>query len=657
MQVWSPFCLPSTTPSVGKDLFKERPVYSHEDYINLILRDGNMMTHDYTEASTEEDPRMIAFFDSLVQRELEGWSSDDTLSSNEEDLYSRIVQLSSSDTESTISSISSLEDTLADISESGVSTEESIPRGVGPPTYPMMASGSGGSGASRNHERVPSPHLPSRKRRKLSDLIKKKKEGLKDNFHRNRSRLTSSSDSSSEEESHGVAAEIREQVKSPVFENYPVDVQNMMRKKQLALKDSFVKLKRLRTLRNQILNSDEDTEISVATKVMEKKEYLKDDKSTDKDKKSLHHKSKKHMESSTLGPYVHEMCHMFEAGSSSEHQVCSVQNRVASSTTTKCESTDNTNSFENETSQCLEIDMNKQTNIDRQFDNWSQRKWKPLGSISHSFHISSCDSKMNINNTESAVADLIKTNYTGECRLLEDKMSIHYNEKSRSENSINGILDDEKFLATDMVKCGQNESKMPEYKQTLFDTEMTKFKNSESGISTDNKPANLSFLPEFKNNNCQIVKEKPDHGMNTSDTSKLGIYEDIKQLHDVDTPQYELSQDRIVDNTGLPKEINMIENSDNTYTARYKNVEDQLSITLPITVNCDRTAEPSVTSSELDYFCDSTPSCSSVCGSGLSETIESNQDLSEVTRAAWSEFKKRKSKPEHSKKHYRSHKH
>ncbi len=37
-----------------------------------------VMSHDYSNQSTEEDPRMMAFFDSLVQRELEGWSSDDS---------------------------------------------------------------------------------------------------------------------------------------------------------------------------------------------------------------------------------------------------------------------------------------------------------------------------------------------------------------------------------------------------------------------------------------------------------------------------------------------------------------------------------------------------------------------------------------------------
>lgn len=35
------------------------------------------MTHDYSHQSTDEDQRMMAFFDSLVQREIESWSLED----------------------------------------------------------------------------------------------------------------------------------------------------------------------------------------------------------------------------------------------------------------------------------------------------------------------------------------------------------------------------------------------------------------------------------------------------------------------------------------------------------------------------------------------------------------------------------------------------
>ena len=71
----------------------ERPVYTHEEYLNLVLRSGHVMTHDYSHQSTDEDPRMMAFFDSLVQRELEGWTSEDSSVGSE--LLERILHASS----------------------------------------------------------------------------------------------------------------------------------------------------------------------------------------------------------------------------------------------------------------------------------------------------------------------------------------------------------------------------------------------------------------------------------------------------------------------------------------------------------------------------------------------------------------------------------
>jgi WD repeat-containing protein 22 len=56
---------------------RQRRVFTHDEYIGLVLRSGQFMTHDYSHQSTKEDPRMMAFFDSLVQREIEGWSSED----------------------------------------------------------------------------------------------------------------------------------------------------------------------------------------------------------------------------------------------------------------------------------------------------------------------------------------------------------------------------------------------------------------------------------------------------------------------------------------------------------------------------------------------------------------------------------------------------
>lgn len=95
VKIWSPFPIPNSRGSLRKShkvTQHERPVYTHEEYINLVLRSGHIMSHDYTHQSTEEDPRMMAFFDSLVQRELEGWSSDEEYSTNDDDFYERMAQ-------------------------------------------------------------------------------------------------------------------------------------------------------------------------------------------------------------------------------------------------------------------------------------------------------------------------------------------------------------------------------------------------------------------------------------------------------------------------------------------------------------------------------------------------------------------------------------
>jgi len=63
---------PTTPPVESSD---SRSMFTHEEYINLF-RTAGTSNHDYSNQSVEEDPRMIAFFDSLIQRELEGWSSD-----------------------------------------------------------------------------------------------------------------------------------------------------------------------------------------------------------------------------------------------------------------------------------------------------------------------------------------------------------------------------------------------------------------------------------------------------------------------------------------------------------------------------------------------------------------------------------------------------
>ncbi|XP_067012561.1 DDB1- and CUL4-associated factor 5 [Anabrus simplex] len=84
IKFWSPFPLPDSTGSLVKECEpsdNQRKVFTHEEYIGLVLQSGQFMTHDYSHQSTKEDPRMMAFFDSLVQREIEGWTSEGTLSS------------------------------------------------------------------------------------------------------------------------------------------------------------------------------------------------------------------------------------------------------------------------------------------------------------------------------------------------------------------------------------------------------------------------------------------------------------------------------------------------------------------------------------------------------------------------------------------------
>ncbi|XP_069682679.1 DDB1- and CUL4-associated factor 5 isoform X2 [Periplaneta americana] len=84
IKFWSPFPLPESTGSLIHEMEpadKQRKVFTHEEYISLVLRSGQFMSHDYSHQSTKEDPRMMAFFDSLVQREIEGWSSEESVSS------------------------------------------------------------------------------------------------------------------------------------------------------------------------------------------------------------------------------------------------------------------------------------------------------------------------------------------------------------------------------------------------------------------------------------------------------------------------------------------------------------------------------------------------------------------------------------------------
>ena len=77
IQVWSPFPIPRGYNSKEACVGSRRELYSHNDYLSFIQYGGLPLSHDeYESKSTEEDPRMLAFFDSLIQREKDNLHSD-----------------------------------------------------------------------------------------------------------------------------------------------------------------------------------------------------------------------------------------------------------------------------------------------------------------------------------------------------------------------------------------------------------------------------------------------------------------------------------------------------------------------------------------------------------------------------------------------------
>lgn len=85
IKLWRPFELEGWTGGLEEETngpTNARDIFSHEEYMSLFNVSGQNMTHDYSDQNTTEDPRMMAFFDSLVQREIEQWNTDDDNSSD-----------------------------------------------------------------------------------------------------------------------------------------------------------------------------------------------------------------------------------------------------------------------------------------------------------------------------------------------------------------------------------------------------------------------------------------------------------------------------------------------------------------------------------------------------------------------------------------------
>ena len=80
LQVWSPFPIPGGCNS--KDVRPStRQLYSYSDSLDFIQYSGPPVSHDeHSNRSTEEDFRMLAFFDSLIQHEKDKFilNSDDS---------------------------------------------------------------------------------------------------------------------------------------------------------------------------------------------------------------------------------------------------------------------------------------------------------------------------------------------------------------------------------------------------------------------------------------------------------------------------------------------------------------------------------------------------------------------------------------------------
>lgn len=91
IKLWRPFELQNWTGNLAENPngpTNSRDIFSHEEYVSLFNASGQNMTHDYSHQSTAEDSRMMAFFDSLVQREIEGWNTEDNSDSDKSSVHS-----------------------------------------------------------------------------------------------------------------------------------------------------------------------------------------------------------------------------------------------------------------------------------------------------------------------------------------------------------------------------------------------------------------------------------------------------------------------------------------------------------------------------------------------------------------------------------------
>lgn len=118
VKLWSTFQPKGWIGSLEEDASgpeNPRDVFTHEEYLSLVNHSGSNMTHDYSLHSTSEDPRMMAFFDSLVQREIEGWVSSISSESERSNSEASSSEMSSRPNSSTSSDSSASDDEVQQI--------------------------------------------------------------------------------------------------------------------------------------------------------------------------------------------------------------------------------------------------------------------------------------------------------------------------------------------------------------------------------------------------------------------------------------------------------------------------------------------------------------------------------------------------------------
>lgn len=80
-KLWSPFEQKGWSGSLLKEASgseNPRDLFSPYNFQSMATppHSWSHMSHDYSTRNINEDPRMMSFFDSLIQREIEGWETN-----------------------------------------------------------------------------------------------------------------------------------------------------------------------------------------------------------------------------------------------------------------------------------------------------------------------------------------------------------------------------------------------------------------------------------------------------------------------------------------------------------------------------------------------------------------------------------------------------